>query len=644
MMFLSTILLALIVGAIAGGGLPRLADLKLRWTILLVVALGLRLLAGLTRETGIGADIPVGWAYLAAYGLIFAWLWGNWRVPGLQIASVGIGANMAAVLVNAGQMPIWSAAFSAAGFTEATIANDPFHLILRADSVGEFVARGGLFGDVIPLPIPIIRDVVSIGDVLLALGIFWAIVYSMTRAEAPSRSGYVIGTNLVLRPATSAVVAAGVPYADSGRIPADMTEAQAEEAGVRRQSPYLRVVRNRNFSLLWVGQLVSLFGERIHTVALGFLVFEATGGSALEVGITFAAGAIPNVLLGPLAGTLVDRWDRRITMAVCDMVRAILLLAVPFALQVDVSLVYVMAFLIATVTLLFRPAKTAVIPAVVEERDLVTANSMSSVADTAADLIGYPLAGLIIGGALLDSLEIAFVLGASTYLVSAVLIWAMEVPKQDLIDTPMRLRSIWQEMVEGWNFLRRQVELFSNTIISTVAQLAVGAEIVATIPYTQQVLRTSASMPAETAYALLLTAIALGSVIGGIAVGAIGPRIRKGPMTIAGFVGMGLSLVAAGLVTDPLVAIGIFFFTGLFNMLFIIPTITLFQQLTPQRLMGRVISSRQALVYGAIAASMGLSGWLADMIGADMVLVVAGAICAVAGAAGILIPGMRNAR
>jgi len=643
-MFLSTILLALIVGAIAGGGLPRLADLKLRWTVLLLVALGLRVAAGLSRETGIGAEIPVGWAYLAAYGLIFAWLWGNWRVPGLQIASVGIGANMLAVLVNAGQMPIWSAAYAAAGFTAADIANDPFHFILTASSVGEFVASGGLFGDVIPLPLPLIRDVVSIGDVLLALGIFWAIVYSMTRPEAPARSAYALGVNPVMRPAASGMVAAGVPYAESGRIPAEMSEEQAGEAGLRRQSPYLRLVRNRNFSLLWVGQLVSLFGERIHTVALGFLVYDATGGSALEVGLTFAATAVPNVLLGPLAGTLVDRWNRRVTMAACDVLRAALLLAVPFVIQVDVALVYVMAFLIATVTLLFRPAKTAVIPAVVEERDLVTANSMSSVADTAADLVGLPLAGLLIGGALIDSLEIAFVLGASTYLVSAVLIWAMQVPLQELITSPMRLRSIWREMVEGWNFLRRQVELFSNTLISTVAQLAVGAEIVATIPYTQEVLRTTEAMPAETAYALLLTAIALGSVIGGVAVGAIGVRIRKGPMTIAGFVGMGLSLVAAGFVTEPLVAIGIFFFTGLFNMLFIIPTITLFQQLTPQRLMGRVISSRQALVFGAIAASMGLSGWLADLIGADMVLVVAGGVCALAGATGVLIPGMRNAR
>ncbi|HEX2100641.1 MAG TPA: DUF5317 family protein, partial [Candidatus Synoicihabitans sp.] len=105
-MFLSTILLALIIGALMGGGFPRLADLKLRWVVLLIAALGLRFAAGFIREAGIAPGMPLEWAYIAAYGLIFAWLWGNWRVPGLQIASVGIGANMAAVLANAGQMPI----------------------------------------------------------------------------------------------------------------------------------------------------------------------------------------------------------------------------------------------------------------------------------------------------------------------------------------------------------------------------------------------------------------------------------------------------------------------------------------------------------------------------------------------------------
>jgi hypothetical protein len=79
-------------------------------------------------------------------------------------------------------------------------------------------------------------------------------------------------------------------------------------------------------------------------------------------------------------------------------------------------------------------------------------------------------------------------------------------------------------------------------------------------------------------------------------------------------------------------------------MVFIIPTITLFQQRTPQRLMGRVVSSRQALVFGAIAASMGLSGFLAGIIGPAEVLAISGAICAAAGLIGILVPSMRNAR
>jgi MFS family permease len=640
-MFLSTILLALIVGALAGGGFPRLADLKLRWTALLIAALALRLAAGLTREAGF-ADIPVGWAYIAAYGLIFAWLWGNWRVPGLQIASVGIGANMAAVLINAGQMPIWSAAFFSAGFNEADILNDPFHTLLRVDTVASFVAQGGLFGDVIPIPIPIIRDVISIGDVLLALGIFWAIVYSMTRADSPSRASLALGGSTYFRPgAAGAAAIGGLPYSDTGRIPAEMTEAEAEEAGVRRQSPYLRLVRNRNFSLLWTGQLISLLGDRIHVIALGTLVL--TRGSSLEVGLTFASTAIPSMLLGPLAGVLVDRWDRRRTMIACDVIRAVLVLAVPFAFEIHIGLVYAIAFAVATVTLLFRPAKTAVVPSVVGDRDLVSANSALSVPETAADLIGFPVAGVIVT-ALSSVLGAAFVLDAGTYVVSAVLIWAMILPRQvEEEQEPISIRGVWRDMAEGFRFLFQEKALLSNTLLSTLAQVAVGAEIVVTFLYAKHVVDLG-TLSFEQMTSFLLTAIAVGSVLAGILVGAFGDRAPKGPLVIAGFIGMGLSLAAAGLTRDPGLALVAFFFTGAFNMVFIIPTVTLFQERTPQRLMGRVVSSRQALVFGSIAASMGIAGYLSGLIGPAAVLVISGGICAAAGVLGIAIPPMRNAR
>jgi MFS family permease len=183
----------------------------------------------------------------------------------------------------------------------------------------------------------------------------------------------------------------------------------------------------------------------------------------------------------------------------------------------------------------------------------------------------------------------------------------------------------------------------SNTIVSSVAQVAVGAEIVCSILYARQVLDTS-TIPHPQNYALLMAAIGLGSVVGGVVIGAVAAKLPKGPMSIAGFVSIGLALASAGFVTNPYVAIGIFFLTGVANMLFLIPNITLFQERTPQRLMGRVVSTRQALVFGVMAISMGVSGWLAGVVGPAPVLVGAGLICAAAGFVGIFVPAMRNAR
>jgi len=650
-MFLSVIALALLVGALAGGGLPRLAQLRLRWVWVLGIALALRVGAVLGWQNDLLGSLPVGAAFIAGYVVILAWLSGNWHVPGLQIAAVGIGLNTLAVALNAGQMPIWGAAFAAAGFTPDALANDPFHFLLSASTVADFVGRGGIFGDVIPIPLPVIRDVLSVGDALLAVGIFWAIVYSMTRAGAPVRAGLTLG------------LGPGDPFASAGTGPFPGGQAQvlgstAATAAIavpaargtlpgtaaapvdRAQSPYLSLVRNRNFSLLWMGQLVSFFGDRIHQVALGVLVLQR--GSPLDVGIVFAATAVPNVLLGPLAGALVDRWDRRTTMIICDLVRAGLVLLVPVVIEVHIGLVYLVAFAVATVGLLFRPAKNAVVPLIVDEERLVTANSASSVNETLADLLGYPIAAVIVAG-LAGLIGAAFVLDSATYLVSALLIWGMAVPRSTDEVAPFSVRGIWREMAEGWNFLTHQAELLANTVVSTVAQLAFGAEIVASLIYAERVLDQS-FLPFPENYGWLMASLGLGSVVGGLAIGWLAPNAPKGPMTIAGFIGLGLAMVAAGLTTSPIAAIAFFFAIGAANMLYLVPTITLFQERTPQRLFGRVVSSRQALTFGAMALSMGMAGWLAGILGPAAVLMLGGGLIAAAGLGGLLVPAMRGAR
>jgi MFS family permease len=414
----------------------------------------------------------------------------------------------------------------------------------------------------------------------------------------------------------------------------------AEEEEERPQSPYLALVRNRSFSLLWVGQLISFFGDRVHLVALGVLVTQL--GTPLDLGITLGATAVPNVVLGPLAGALVDRWDRRATMIVCDVIRAGLVLLVPVAVGISMWMVYVLAFLVATVGLLFRPAKAAVVPAIVSEEQLVTANSASSMSETLADLLGYPVAAVIVA-ALASLIGAAFVLDAGTYLVSALLIWGMTVPQQELNAERFSAGAIWREMVEGWNFLTRQAELLANTVVSTIAQLAFGAEIVCSFLYAKEVLDQS-FLPFPENYGWMASALGLGSVLGGLVIGSVATRTPKGPMTIGGFILLGISLLAAGLVRNPYAAIGLFFMIGVANMLYLVPTITLFQERTPQRLFGRVVSSRQALTFGAMALSQGLAGYLAGIIGSAEVLMLGGGLIAAAGLIGIFVPAMRNAR
>src|SRR5437773_1518320 len=140
-MFLSAIVLALLVGALAGGGVPRLAELRLKWLWVLGLALALRVAAFAARQWGIDQQLPIGGFFVLDYLLIFVWLWGNWRVPGLQVAAVGIGLNTLAVIFNGGQMPVWTSALHAAGLGPADLGNDPFHFLMSTASVADFVRR-----------------------------------------------------------------------------------------------------------------------------------------------------------------------------------------------------------------------------------------------------------------------------------------------------------------------------------------------------------------------------------------------------------------------------------------------------------------------------------------------------------------------
>jgi len=677
------LLIGLIAGFLAGGRLDNLIAIRLRWPLVIFGALALRLgtEAALTRDVGIVDSLRMP-LLAAAYGILAVALWANRVRPGMSLALVGIGLNATAILVNGGFMPVWEPSLTAAGFVRADVLS-PIHVILPATLDANFFRSAGPLGDVIPVPLPWLRNVLSIGDVILSAGLaFFLFAGLVHRPEEMRPDGQPIhgpepsqpvvlagsaaytlsggiraGTGLTARLAGAAALERPVILGSSGAGLASLTPASSggvtapalpgalRGVAIRaRHHPFVRLAVNGSFSALWTGQLISLLGDRVHQVALAALVYGTTN-SAIAGSLTFVAATLPNLLFGPIAGVLVDRWDQKRVLIVSDILRAGIVLLIPAGVSVNVMLAYPLVFLLTTVSIFFRPARTAVIPRVVREDELVTANSATWMSETLADVVGYPLAGLFVaflGGAL----TLAFWLDSVSYVASAMLVVAVVIPPVvrsiGSVEPVPGLAGIRDDLAAGWRFLRGEPVLLANTLQAVVGQLTIGATIALTPLYAKVVLRLG-SLDWTAAYAFIETGIGVGNLVGGFVIGLLGARIAKGRMVIGGYAVYGLAVVGLGLTNNLALALGLAFAMGVSNMVFIIPTQTLFQERTPGDMIGRVVGFRFSAVFGAMTFAMAASGVLGDAAGVGPVLVAFGAITVAAGLAGLASRPLREA-
>jgi predicted MFS family arabinose efflux permease len=674
---LAGIALGLFAGLVAGGSVGNMAATRLRWPALLFTAVIVRFAAEAALTAGIEwidrFRLPI---FAGAFAVLLVGVWANRRLPGMGPVFAGVLLNAIVIVVNGGSMIVWEPALVAAGFGPADLT--PFYTLLAVPVTDPvFLLSAGPLGDVLPLPIPIIGTVASVGDVFIAAGLAFVVFSVLVRprpgslapdVEAERLSGLAgaarlprplgariagsIGAETGLaqaaaleRPLVLAGPGPGLAGPALAPLPADLGGGAAvvlptPRIVVRaRQHPFTRLALNGSFSALWVGQLISLFGDRVHQVAIAFLVYDATG-SALAVAGVFLSATLPNLVLGPIAGTLVDRWDQREVMIVSDLLRAAVVLVVPVAASIDIVLVYPLVFVITSVSLFFRPARTAVVPRIVRDDELVTANSAIWMSETVADVVGYPLAAIFVAflGA---SLPLAFWVDATTYMASAALIATMFVPPIVVRVAPIGV-GIVAEMRAGWRFLRHETVLLANTLQGLVGQFTVGVLLVLTPIYAVEVLEAS-SVEREVRYALLEAGMGAGNLIGGFLIGLVGARLRKGRLVIIGYTAWGICIAALALTGQLSIAFGLMLGAGIANMVFIIPSQTLFQERTPPDLIGRVVGFRFSIVFGGMTIAMAIGGILAEMAGTGPVLALFGIVTALAGLAGLFVPAVRDA-
>jgi len=355
-------------------------------------------------------------------------------------------------------------------------------------------------------------------------------------------------------------------------------------------------LRVSDYRRLWVGQVVSVVGDKINQIAMAIMVYTITG-SMFQMGIMLGVTLLPAALFGVVAGVYVDRWDRRRTMLTADLIRAAAVLTIPFVVGFGIWWAYLVAFLASTVALFFVPAKRALIPDIVPAEGLMAANSLDNASEAIAEL-----GGLAVGGALVATLgyQWAFGIDALTFLFSAASI-ALIAHRSEPATEAVSTESVLSEAVAGLRSIWRSDVLRELTGVYVLAALFASASIA--LCYALALVRYDAGAPGV---AMLDVAITMGILMGAVLVGQGGLK-HAGVKFLSGIAGFGLAFGLIALADSIWAAMALLFFVGIANMFFFIPATTLYQTHAEDALRGRVMATtatinRLSMVVGLVGA------------------------------------------
>ena len=393
-------------------------------------------------------------------------------------------------------------------------------------------------------------------------------------------------------------------------------------------SPYLRLFRNRSFAALWLGQMVSFIGDYFNWLAIPILINRLTG-SATMVGLSMIATALPALLLGPLAGVFVDRWDRKWTMIGSDLLRALLVLVLlTVHSREQVWIFYVVGFLVSCTSQFFFPARGAVLPLVVKEpEDWLPANGLMQIIMTVGLLAGPALAGFSIG---LWGERVAFVMNSAGYLVSAAAVLTMTVPRTTSSPASANsVRAVWNDLREGVVYLFGHSSTVGALICMSVALLGAGAINVVWVPFLQRTFNIGA-----VGLGIVDSAQGVGMVVGGLLLGLVSRRIPKAILGAGGMIVLSIPFAMIGYVPLFWMVVVLSFFIGVGLVPLQSALTTILQMSVPDKKRGRVGASFNAVTTAASLISMGLAATFGEMIGLRTVYLLTGILIFLAGLIG----------
>ncbi len=364
---------------------------------------------------------------------------------------------------------------------------------------------------------------------------------------------------------------------------------------------------------------VSSIGDWVGLFALLSITNRLSPGNTLAVAGLMMFRVLPAFLIGPLAGVFLDRIDRRKAMVVCDFARAGLIAIVPFA--TNLPTLYAVTFLLEIVTLIWMPAKDALIPNLVPKRWLVATNSLALFTTYGVFPLGALVFTGLVGvaaflGAHISALEslglnqenLALWIDTATFIASAVIVSRVSVPQVPHEQRPVRLSLLWEELLEGLRYLRARSEV-SRVMRSLAFALAGGAVVFSLgAPYSTEVLGGGAQ-----AFGGIVAALGTGMGAGVLVLGIVGDRFPKVWAAAGATIFAGTALLGAAITSQLAFAL---VFAGLFGSGGGVAYANLFallQELGPDEVRGRVFASVQVVIRISLFTSLVFFPALAEL-------------------------------
>ncbi|MFA5059516.1 MAG: MFS transporter [Candidatus Omnitrophota bacterium] len=404
-------------------------------------------------------------------------------------------------------------------------------------------------------------------------------------------------------------------------------------------------LKNKDFFCLWLAQIISQFGDRVNQMALIGLVAGLKPGSAIHLAKILSFTIIPVFIVGPIAGVYVDRWDRRTTLFICDFLRGLFILSIPLVFMMKGSMIpiYIVVFLAFCLSRFYVPAKMSIIPDLVEEKNLLIANSLINTTGMIAFVLGCAVGGFIVEKIGADG---GFVTGAVTFFISGLLVFKMNgkpklrINRDELLGLGKEVvgviqKSVIGEIKEGVLYFLQHKEIRFIASMMFLLFAAAGAIYIVIIVFVQNAFNTVTKD-----LGILAVFLGIGLFVGSLLYGRWGEKSSQFKTIFFCLILGGLALLAFSIAvehfTNRILAIALAFILGLVVGPIVIAANTIVHQVGDAKMLGKVFSSLEIVMHLAFLLTMLLSAAASEYIDAFWILVASGSVFVMIGFVGIL--------